>query len=126
MQHDAKFLQPLPGSSWCFTTAIVTDTVTTVHKDDSCNDVQNVRLSLPGGCDRDSRHQVEENYLSSAPLLESSACSSNNDRFSVDNLQSAHLTRSNTMDPCDIPDACEYVVNKNVLTVAYIYTYLAL
>ena len=30
------------------------------------------------------------------------------------------------MDPRDIPDACEYVVNRIVLTVAYIYTYLAL
>ena len=126
MQHDAKFFQPLPSSSWCFTTAIVTDTVTTVHKDDSRNDVQNLRLSLPGRCDRDSRHLVVENNLSSAPLLESSACSSNNDRFSVDNVQSAQLTRSNTMDPCDIPDACEYVVNRNVFTAAYIYTYLAL
>ena len=110
MQHNAKFFQPLPGSSWCFTTSIVTDTVTTVHKDDSCNDVQNLHLSLPGRCDSDSHQLVVENSLPSAPLLESSACSSNNDHFSVDNLQTAHVTRSNTMDPCDIPDACEYVV----------------
>ena len=126
VQHNAKLFQPLPGSSWCFPTAIVTDTVTTIHKDDSCKDVQNLRLSLPGRCDRDSRHPVVENHLPSAPLLESLACSNINDSFSVDNLQIAHVTRSNTMDPRDIPDACEYVVYRIVLTVAYIYTYLAL